>query len=686
MSTILVIACIWFILTDITFSFHSHRNLNVGYRLSHIRMDSSSERSADLHDRLNSGEFSEAYQILKKNPLLHLTKDDAKILLNNIDMLVPYERDEDKRQKQIVEACTFLYRRLDRQQVVRGFGCIDEEYPEKSYDMTPAKLEEITGIPISSLTPKRRSTYWQLAGISLCTFEYFLGNSLGIDPLYTLIPGTFLLFGLDQLVWKGAAFETIYQSLFPEYKKKVICHEAGHFLISYLLGVPVRGCITNAWQSQKYPEIRGQAGTIFYDTKLNEEVATQKVTRSSLDRLSVIVMAGIAAEALKFGRAEGGVSDEQALVDFLTSLNPPWNLLRIQSKARWAAVQAILLIKEHQESYEALVSVLESGRDVGVGEAVLAIESHLPEVLPSKQRIEARKKSDKIRERDVLLRYVQRMTWRVGGIQSMSMSSSISQQQVSEDGFVLSQPEPPTDTDSSALVAIAAAVSGDSHSKHEHTDAAMEAVALADEAVKLFADKMKRLEQEVQNGRLDVSEGEGGIWLNGLKSLPKDDTNVSLPKDKVDVHISVALPDPIPGFEQRIEELLQSEVEVVTKEETAIDKIVIDVRNEEKAVDLFSAVSVPRKIFSEDDVLKSSSSSNGVNATSKSSMQVVAVPLMISPQRKSLVGSSDDEKDFKPRDMLKSNRGYQMKKLENIKVDLQKKVIKVENRLKELAQ
>ena len=37
-----------------------------------------------------------------------------------------------------------------------------------------------------------------------------------------------------------------------------------------------------------------------------DEVATQEVTRASLDRLSVIIMARIAAEALKFNKAKGG--------------------------------------------------------------------------------------------------------------------------------------------------------------------------------------------------------------------------------------------------------------------------------------------------------------------------------------------------------------------------------------------
>ena len=46
--------------------------------------------------------------------------------------------------------------------------------------------------------------------------------------------------------------------------------------------------------------------------------------------MSVVVMAGIAAEALQFGRAEGGAADERTLIGFLSSVQPPWNMLRVQ--------------------------------------------------------------------------------------------------------------------------------------------------------------------------------------------------------------------------------------------------------------------------------------------------------------------------------------------------------------------
>jgi hypothetical protein len=278
------------------------------------------KENSEITNRLEDNDYEAAFQMLKRNPMLQLGPEDARLLLNNLNSLTPLAGDMDTNQKQLVESCTLLYKRLQRQNILKGFGCVDGEYPEKSQDISPARLEEITGMNIASLTPKERTTYWRIAGVGLCLAEYAFGSSLGIDPLYTLIPATFAIFATDQLLYRGAAFETVYQKLFPEYKQKIIKHEAGHFLLAYLLGIPVRGCVTNAWDALKYPDIKGQAGTIFFDPKLSDELMNQKITKTSLDRMSVVIMAGIAAEAIEFGKAEGGAVDEQSLVGFLSSI------------------------------------------------------------------------------------------------------------------------------------------------------------------------------------------------------------------------------------------------------------------------------------------------------------------------------------------------------------------------------
>lgn len=80
-------------------------------------------------------------------------------------------------------------------------------------------------------------------------------------------------------------------------------------------------------------------------------------------------------------------------------------------------LQAILLIREHEASYNALCLALEQGK--GVGDSILAIEDNLPLELPSKKRIADRANRKKMMESDLVMRYVQKLTWKVGGIESV---------------------------------------------------------------------------------------------------------------------------------------------------------------------------------------------------------------------------------------------------------------------------
>ena len=56
-------------------------------------------------------------------------------------------------------------------------------------------------------------------------------------------------------------------------------------------------------------------------------MATGKVVRESLDRLSIIIMGGVAAEADKYGKTEGGLDDERQLIDFFQTQVQPGTYL-----------------------------------------------------------------------------------------------------------------------------------------------------------------------------------------------------------------------------------------------------------------------------------------------------------------------------------------------------------------------
>lgn len=206
--------------------------------------------------------------------------------------------------------------------------------------------------------------------------SFISGISLG-----TLAMTTIILYQTDRLTTNGAVLETILKTLYPQYAQKVLKHEAGHFLCAYLLGLPVEGCVLSAWAALEDSRFQNQvtAGTSFFDPELSSDILDKnRVSKRSIDRYSIVVMAGIAAEAMNWDQAEGGAGDEMALAAFLAQMtggpNKGWDYERIRNQARWGASQAVLLLRHYKVCYEALVDSLERGNGT-LGECVYAIEN-----------------------------------------------------------------------------------------------------------------------------------------------------------------------------------------------------------------------------------------------------------------------------------------------------------------------
>lgn len=289
---------------------------------------------------------------------------------------------------------TEMYKLLKSTGQLTAYGAAaDGKYPALgTKNVTPILLEKITGLSMTSLTPKPTNTLL-LAGVALAVLEGIVSVGTGIDLNFMIFATLFMAF-LDKLLVNGAVFETATRIFMPEYTDKIRKHEAGHFLCAYLLGCPVEGCVLSTWAALNDARFGGKrttvnAGTSFFDPNLSDEINGRKpLTRSSIDRYSIIVMGGIAAEALNFGIADGGAGDEMALVSFLSNLNPrsggamTWNIDSIKNQARWGALQAVLLLREYRACYDALVDALERGGELG--ECVYAIETAIKESgLPS---------------------------------------------------------------------------------------------------------------------------------------------------------------------------------------------------------------------------------------------------------------------------------------------------------------
>jgi len=325
--------------------------------------------------------FVKVFDLIEEKTRLDATESQDKIDFLNQESNISTR---DLRQNDCRYEMTEMYETLKSLKYLSIFGAAaNEKYPAAgSKEVTPVMLQAATGIPMEALTPQTSNTFlW--GGAAFAFFEGCLSLATGIDFNF-LVVATLVFAGYDKFLLNGGIFETVLKTVFPIYREKVLRHEAGHFLIAYLLGCPVEGCVLSAWAALSDARFGGSgasisAGTSFYDPVLSTQINdAQVITRSSIDRYSCVVMGGIAAEAVNFGKAEGGAGDEMALIQFLLSINPKnqvakvWDENRIRFQARWGAVQAVLLLKQFKPSYDALVDALERGGKLG--ECIYAIE------------------------------------------------------------------------------------------------------------------------------------------------------------------------------------------------------------------------------------------------------------------------------------------------------------------------
>ncbi|CAI5466518.1 unnamed protein product [Closterium sp. Yama58-4] len=98
-------------------------------------------------------------------------------------------------------------------------------------------------------------------------------------------------------------------------------------------------------------------------------------SKSSSKSYSIVLFAGVAAEAVQYGQAEGGEGDENLFKAFLSNLQPSWSGPQMANQARWAVVQAYLLLQRNRAAHSAVVEVLKAGG--GMGDVVMAIEHNM---------------------------------------------------------------------------------------------------------------------------------------------------------------------------------------------------------------------------------------------------------------------------------------------------------------------
>jgi hypothetical protein len=209
--------------------------------------------------------------------------------------------------------------------------------------------------------------------VFLTTMAVLLGPLVHLSPEVPAIAIATVL-GLaivDQLSWQGTLGNLVIGSLSrlaPEQRQRVIHHEAGHFLVAHLLGIPVTDyslTALDAWR-KGFP---GQGGVQFDTAALEGPLATGHLPAQLLNRYCTVWMAGIAAEQLTYHDALGGQDDCQKLAGLWQQLGRSQQAARTQQ--RWATLQARTLLEQHSTAYTALVQALETGEAVSDCQALL---------------------------------------------------------------------------------------------------------------------------------------------------------------------------------------------------------------------------------------------------------------------------------------------------------------------------
>lgn len=210
-------------------------------------------------------------------------------------------------------------------------------------------------------------------GIFAITMSVLLGPLFNLSPAIPAII-TFAILSLttiDTLSWQNRG-STILLGLFSsrEQKERILHHEAGHFLVAYVLGIPITGYTLSPWSAFKQGQ-PGLGGVTFDSEGLIKKGGTESLSLT-LERFSTVLMAGIAAEDLIYGNAEGGEEDRFSYRQLVANLT---NTQTNDQKERWYIAQAKGILQRNQTAYEVLVEAMR--QRVPIEECFQKIQKHI---------------------------------------------------------------------------------------------------------------------------------------------------------------------------------------------------------------------------------------------------------------------------------------------------------------------
>ncbi|XP_050223572.1 uncharacterized protein LOC126673461 [Mercurialis annua] len=253
-----------------------------------------------------------------------------------------------------------------------GLKCFGgaRQVPQRLYTLDELKLN---GIETASLLSPEDATLGSIER-NLQLFGVLGGiavwNAFGFSAqqAFYFSLGFLFLLTLDAVSFNGGignlVLDTIGHTFSSKYHNRVIQHEAGHFLIAYLMGILPKGYTLTSYEAlQKEGSLNVQAGTAFVDFEFLQEVDAGKLSATTLNRFSCIALAGVATEYLLYGYAEGGLADINKLDLLLKGLG--FTQKKADSQVRWSVLNTILILRRHEEARAKLAEAMTMGKSVG---------------------------------------------------------------------------------------------------------------------------------------------------------------------------------------------------------------------------------------------------------------------------------------------------------------------------------
>ncbi|KDP23574.1 hypothetical protein JCGZ_23407 [Jatropha curcas] len=252
---------------------------------------------------------------------------------------------------------------------LRCFGAA-RQVPQRLYTLDELKLNGIETTSLLSPVDTTLGSIERNLQLAALIGGIAAWNAFGFNPqqiLYFSL-GFLFLWTLDSVSFNGGVgglvLDTIGHTFSRKYHNRVIQHEAGHFLIAYLLGILPKGYTLSSLEAlQKEGSLNVQAGTAFVDFEFLEEVNAGKVSATTLNRFSCIALAGVITEYLLYGYAEGGLADINKLDLLLNGLG--FTQKKADSQIRWSVLNTVLILRRHERARAKLAEAMSMGKSVG---------------------------------------------------------------------------------------------------------------------------------------------------------------------------------------------------------------------------------------------------------------------------------------------------------------------------------